>query len=363
MTDLPPAEGAGSSPPPPPPMATPMAYAYAPPPAPPAPTRRRYGVLAIVLAVLLGLSMVANAVMLLITLVLAGSLLGGESEEGFVERLIEKGPTADKIAVIRIEGIVNEEMALVVRSEAERAARDATVKAVILRINSPGGGLTASDMIYHDIRSLLVDEGKPVVASMDAVAASGGYYIACAAGDIIAQQTTVTGSIGVIAQFFFIKGLLSDKLGVNTVTLKMGSQKDWPNLFAADMPPEQQQYFMDVLLKPGYDQFVQVVADSRQLKREEVLALATGRVFMAREAEEKKLVDKIGYFDMAVSLAKKRAGITGEARVVEYARPFRLSDLVGLESKARAGVDLKDLSPERLTELAAPKVLLLWTGY
>jgi protease IV len=349
---LPPANVGGQAGPPP------AAMPWYPAPVPPEPRKRSYKVLAIVMAVFLGISFLGNIALILATLGLAGMVVTGD-EESFVEKVVEKGPATQKIAVIHINGVIMEEMALTVRGEIERAARDSSVKAVIIRINSPGGGLTASDMIYHDIKSLLIDQGKPVIAAMDSVAASGGYYVACSANEIVAQPTTITGSIGVIAQFFYINGLLKDKLGVTTVTLTKGKQKDWPNLFAADMTDEQKTYFLDVLLQPGYDRFIDIVAESRKLAREDVhTQLATGRIFMAKEAKEKGLIDTIGYFDQAVDVAKKRAGIT-TARVVEYSRPFRLADLVGMEARSRV---LFDLKPERLAELGAPKIMYLWTG-
>jgi protease-4 len=319
---------------------------------------RRFGVLAVVLGILLALSVMANAGLMAAVIGLAGSFMGGGVEDTLVEKVVEKGPESAKIAVIHIDGIIDEEMAELLRVEFEHAAHDSRVKAVILRINSPGGGLTASDMIYHDVRSLLSDTDKPVIASMDAIAASGGYYIACSADDIVAQQTCVTGSIGVIAEFFFLNGLLKDKLGVTTVTLKMGEQKDWPNMFAADMTEEQRQYFLDVLLRPGYDRFVDVVTEARKMKREDVLKLATGRVFMAPEAKQKGLIDEVGYFDRAIEVAKDRAGVK-EARVVQYLRPFRLGEFLGLQTRTRSMLDLR---PERLAGLASPKLMYLWTG-
>jgi protease-4 len=328
-------------------------------PAPAEPKKRSYKVAAIVLAILLGLSFMVNAVLMLATLALVGLAVGGESGDTFTEKTVERGPAADKIAVIRIEGIINGEMAATVHGQVERAARDSAVKAVILRINSPGGGLTASDMIYHDVKTLLADKGKPVIAAMDAVAASGGYYVSCAAGDVVAQPTTITGSVGVIAQFFYLEGLLKDKLGVTTVTLTKGKKKDWPNIFGANMTDEQKEYFLDTLLEPGYARFIEIVAAARKLKAEDVRSgIATGQIYMAAEAKEKGLIDAIGYFDQAVDLAKKKANLTS-ARVVEYNRPFRLADLVGMESRNRA---IFDMTPDRLAELGAPKIMYLWTG-
>jgi protease-4 len=327
---------------------------------PPKPAKRSR-VLTVLALVLLGLSLVANGLLIIGLVAMAGlsSLDGiGYSEaSAFVERVAEKGPSSHKIAVIRIEGIIEESMAEGLRIQMQRAARDNAVKAVILRINSPGGGLTASDMIYHDAKTILKD--KPVIAAMDSVAASGGYYIACAADKIVAQHTTITGSIGVIGEFFFLSGLLKDKLGVQVVTLKMGEHKDWPNMFAADMPPEQREYFMETLLKPGYDRFVDTVSEAREIKRDEVVKLATGRIFMAPEARKAGLIDEVGYFERAVEIAKEHAGIT-EARVVEYIQPFRLFDILGVNAKTNS---LLSLDREKLSNLASPRIMYLWTGY
>ncbi|MCX5655419.1 MAG: signal peptide peptidase SppA [Planctomycetota bacterium] len=330
----------------------------APPPAPkPA---RRVSALTVIALVLLGLSLAANAVLVIALVAMAGfsGIDGfGYTEDAYVERVIEKGSSSNKIVVIRVEGIIEESMAEALRLQLQRAAHDRSVKAVILRINSPGGGLTASDMIYHDVKTIL--EEKPVIAAMDSVAASGGYYVACAADKIVAQHTTITGSIGVIGEFFFLNGLLKDKLGVQVVTLKMGDQKDWPNMFAADMPPEQRDYLMDTLLRPGYDRFVDTVSEAREIKRDEVLKLATGRVFMAPEARKNKLIDEIGYFDQAIKIAEQEAGISG-ARVVEYIQPFRLLDILGASAKTST---LLNFSREKLSNLASPRIMYLWTGY
>ena len=329
----------------------------------PAP-RKRTSVLAVLVGVLLVLSIVANAVLLVAVIgmatALGGSLGGGGIDDTYLERVVHRGPSSRKIAVIRIEGIIYDPLVASVQKKLDRAARDEDVKAVIIRINSPGGYLTASDMLYQAIRSFAQETGKPVVAAMDGVAASGGYYAACAADHIVAQRTTVTGSIGVIAQYFFLSGLLQDKLGIRTVTLKMGDQKDWPNMMAADMTPEQRDYIMGALLEPGYDQFVEVVAGAREMDREKVLALATGRIFMARDAQANGLIDEVGFFGRAVEIARERAGIE-EARVVEYIQPFGFLDLFGVSGRAAS---LLNLTPDTILSLVAPspQVMCLWTG-
>jgi len=329
----------------------------------PAP-RRRGGAWTVIASILLALSVVTNGVLLLMVIGLAAgfsaSLTGGVTEAELIERVVQKGPASSKIAVLRIEGIIDETAAASLAKQIERAADDPRVKAVILRINSPGGGLTASDMIYHDLTTYLADPDKPIIAAMDSVAASGGYYVACAADRIIAQPTTITGSIGVIAQLFFLQGLMQDKLGITPVTLKMGDQKDWPNMFgAAGLADDQRKYLMESLLEPGYKRFVDVVAEGRGMDRERVVQLATGRIFLAPEALQVGLVDEVDYFDRAVEAAMEAAGID-EARVIEYVEPFSLGSLLGLSAKAGRALDL---APEKLASLASPKVMYLWTGY
>ncbi|MGB3193779.1 MAG: signal peptide peptidase SppA [Phycisphaerae bacterium] len=329
----------------------------------PAP-RHRGGAWTVIATILLALSVVANGVLLLTVIGLAAgfsaSLTGGVTEEALIERVVQKGPASSKVAVLRLEGIINETAAESLAKQIERAADDPRVKAVILRINSPGGGLTASDMIYHDLTTYLAATDKPIIAAMDSVAASGGYYVACAADRIIAQPTTITGSIGVIAQLFFLQGLMQDKLGITPVTLKMGEQKDWPNMFgAAGLSEEQREYLMKSLLEPGYERFVNVVAEGRAMDRNDVLRLATGRIFLAPEALQAGLVDEVDYFDRVVEAAMEAAGID-EARVIEYVEPFSLGSLLSLCAKAGRALDL---APEKLASLASPKVMYLWTGF
>lgn len=334
----------------------PAGPAAAPPAAPP----RRRSAWSVVATVLLVLSMVANAVLFLAVLGMMALLSPTFTQGSLIEEeVIEKGPRSAKIAVIRVEGLLFEDMVEYVSPMLTRAAEDDNVKAVILRIDSPGGGLTASDGLHHAIQAFR-DTGKPIVTAMDGVAASGGYYIACGTDYIVAQPTTLTGSIGVIAEFFFVNTLMQDKLGVTPVTLKMGDRKDWPNIFTAkDLAPEQREYLMESLLKPGYDRFVDIVAEGREMERDKVLSLATGGIFVADEALASGLVDEIGYLETAIGAAKELAKVT-EARVVEYRRPPTLADLMGLGVKARQALDLR---PERLATFATPRVMYLWKGF
>ncbi len=325
------------------------------------PRRRTRSVWAVVATILLVLSALANVVLVLVLIVVAsmGGLVGGVTPDGLTEHVLRPGAAGRKVAVIRIEGVISEMMVEDLGRRIRRAARDEDVKAVVLRINSPGGGLTATDQIFHSLREKLAE--KPVVAAMESVAASGGYYVACSADQVLAQPTTVTGSIGVIAQLFFLEGLMKDKLGVTPVTLKKGRQKDWPNIWAdKGLTEAQRQYLMDTLLAPGYERFIDVVRDGRGMGDAEVRRLATGRIFLGPEARDLGLVDEVGYFERAVEVAESLAGIQG-ARVVEYRDIPTLADLFSPRFEARS--PLQDLRPENLAALASPKLMYLWTGY
>ncbi len=342
-------------------------YSPAPTPGVPGgtePPRRRGGAWTVIATVLLILSALANIVLLVMLFVAfamvgsLGSTMGSAPSERLEERVVVPGEGRGKIAVIPIEGIIDDEQVAFVECRIDQAARDKRVKAVILRINSPGGGLTASDQIYHLVKARLTVE-KPVVVAMDALAASGGYYIACAGEHIVAQPTTITGSIGVIAQFFYLNELMSDKLGIEPVTLTMGRQKDWPNVFAdRGMTDQERNYLMETILRPGYDRFVGIVQTERGLDTADMPRLATGRVFLADEAVREGLIDEVGYFERAVEVARTLAGLE-DAPVVEYRDRFRLGELFGFSAEAREALDF---GPERLAALATPKVMTLWTG-
>jgi protease-4 len=325
---------------------------------PPHPRRRSvWATLATILLVISALGNLALVAAVVLALGLADSI-GGVEADGLRERIVEKGEVRDKVAIIRVDGIIDEYLVEDVEKQVRRAAHDKRVKAVILQINSPGGGLTASDSLLHLLMTDL--EEKPIVAMMDAVAASGGYYVACAARKIVAQPTTITGSIGVIGHVFFVNELMKDKLGVVPVTIKMGEQKDWPNMFTQrGITEEQHKYLMDTFLTPGYEKFLEVVRQARSFEDAEVRRLATGRAFMGAEAKDLHLVDEVGYLERAVELAQDLAGLAG-ARVVEYRRVPTLADLLVLQAPAK---HVLGLSPEKVAGLGGFRVMYLWTGY
>jgi protease-4 len=203
------------------------------------------------------------------------------------------------------------------REELKKAAADADVRALVLRINSPGGTVTASDVMFRELELLKQDRRIPVVAVMMDVAASGAYYVALAADTIVAHPTSVTGSIGVVMVTFTAEGLL-DKLGVSAATIKSGARKDMGSPFRA-LTPEERAIFQSVI-DELHEQFVAKLVERRRLAPESARALADGRIYTADQALRHGLVDRIGYVADAVAAARRAAGVD-EARLIVYQRP------------------------------------------
>jgi len=305
-------------------------------------------------AVVLVLSVLANIVLFLMLIGLA-TLFAVGHERILTEEVIQKGPRATKIAVVRLQGVIDDNQRRQVKRQLKAARQDRAVKGIILRVNSPGGTISASDEIYHQIRD---KTEKPVVAFMQGLAASGGYYTSVACDTIVAEPTVITGSIGVIAGWFVIQDLLEQKLGIEPVIVKSGEKKDWPSSFRKASEQEIQ-YLQEKLIIPAYNRFVDIVAEGRKdsITANEVRNLADGSIYGAQEALDLKLVDHIGYFDEALNQVKSLAGIT-EAQVVQYRKPFSFSEF--LTSGARQSMKIER---NLVYELGTPQVLYLWTGY
>ena len=218
------------------------------------------------------------------------------------------------------------------------AASDHRVKAVVLRINSPGGTVTASDTLYQEIKAFRKRTGKPVIAYFQDVAASGAYYLACAADEIIAQRTSVTGSIGVIMQMVDLSETMA-KLGIEADAIKSGPFKDAGSPFR-EMKTEERALFQG-LVDNFYSQFVEVVCEGRpHLTHEDVVKLADGRVYSAGQALEAGLIDRVGTLREAVEAAKDRAKID-RAITVRYVRPLTWAPNVYAQSPAsRMGTNI-----------------------
>ena len=205
-----------------------------------------------------------------------------------------------------------------------------SVKAIVFRIDSPGGTVGSAQEIYEAVKRVR-DSGKPVVVSMGDVAASGGYYAACGADTIMANPGTTTGSIGVIAEFPSIDGLL-EKLGIKVNVVKSGRYKDTGSPYRP--LTDEDKTYLQSWIDDAYEQFVEVVARERKLSKPKVLRLADGRVFTGRQAKETGLVDLLGTYEDAVNLAAKLAGIEGKPSVVKVmTRKGSLLDLFFQESE------------------------------
>ncbi len=224
-----------------------------------------------------------------------------------------KNTKDQSIAVLKVEGVISESEKIL---KAIRDIRDnQNIKAVILRINSPGGLVAPSQEIFEEVKRLKDENKKFVVASMETVAASGGYYVACAADSIVANPGTLTGSIGVKMDFANLEKLY-EWLKVKPYTLTSGRFKDIgsPN---RDMTPDEKKLILD-MIQNIYEQFTSVVLESRKgkIKKEELAKVADGRVMTGHQALQYGLVDRLGSFEDAVDEAKKLAGITGEPNII-----------------------------------------------
>jgi protease-4 len=227
-----------------------------------------------------------------------------------------------RVAVVEIEGIIVDGTAAI--RELREHADNPAIKAVVLRVNSPGGVVAPTQEIFAAIQRAR-KAGKPVIATLGAVAASGGYYVATAADRIYANPGTLTGSIGVVMQMANLEGLLK-KVGVEYVVVKAGAYKDVGN-FARTMSPEERK-MLQALLDDVYSQFVDAVAEGRGLERKEVLAFAEGRIYSGQQALALKMVDELGGFDDAVEAAGKLANIPGRPKLVYPRKKFSLRDLL-----------------------------------
>jgi protease-4 len=243
-----------------------------------------------------------------------------------------------------------------VREELKKASDDPKIKALVLRINTPGGTVTASDVIYRELELFKRDKKIPVVAVMMDVAASGGYYVALIADTIVAHPTSVTGSIGVVMLTFNAEGLMQ-KVGVAAQTVKSAERKDMGSPFRP-MTPEERAIFQSVI-DDLYRQFVAKVVQRRNLPETTARALGDGRVYTAEQARAARLIDRVGYMPDVIDIARQAAGVD-TARVVVYHRPraYRATYYAGPTQESEAGLGVAGA----LGALVGPgaKFLYLW---
>ena len=293
---------------------------------------RKLGCLSIFLFVALCASLFANFI-LMVALFRRGIgpvIREQESLARFREIAVERGSfgTSDKVALIVLRGVISasvpgnvgESMVDDMRAALRQAREDSRVKAVILEIDSPGGEVTASDAIYNDV--VKTRARKPVVVYMDSLAASGGYYVSCGGKFLMANETTITGSIGVIIETLNYEKLF-DKVGLAAVIFKSGKFKDMLN-GARPMTPEEREYVQAFVMKI-YDKFLSVVAKERNIPAESLRnGIADGRILSGKDALDNKLIDGLGHIEDAFRKAREMGRAPGAA-IIRYGPPFSLS--------------------------------------
>jgi protease-4 len=274
------------------------------------------------------------------------------------EVVLLKSPAREKILVIDVEGMITSlgqdglfsregDVLSQVYYRLQKASQDRLVHGVILRLDTPGGDVTSSDILYREILKFKKKSGLPVVALMMGVAASGGYYAASACDAIVAHPSTITGSIGVISIFPNMSGLMA-KVGVGVKVIKSGKLKDAGSPFR-DMSPEEQQVFQ-VIIEELYQDFLDVVHKKRKnvLSMEELRTVADGRIHTAPQALKLKLIDEVGYFDEALARALSLASLKAASVVAYTYYPKRQTNLYA------AGLGSLSFPPTRKIEDLLP---------
>jgi len=253
-----------------------------------------------------------------------------------------KVPLGEKIALIRVTGVIIDSESVI--DEIKEYAKDPSIKAIVLRVDSPGGAVAPSQEIHEEI--LKVKQNKKVVVSMGTVAASGGYYISAPADRIVANAGTLTGSIGVIMELPNIEGLMK-KIGVETQIVKSGRHKDMASVFRSLTPEEKQ--ILQTVLDDVHSQFISAVSEGRGIKLEDIRNIADGRIFTGRMAKDIGLVDELGNLQDAIMLAGKLTGIKGEPKVVTKKEELSIFNLLkgqlpeNLIGNVFSGIQLKYL--------------------
>ena len=298
------------------------------------------------------------------------------AEQQLVETVVASDPglfVSDKIAVVDVDGLLmnmretglfgsGENPVSLFVEKIDKAQRDPHVKALVVRINSPGGGVTASDIMYQRLMRFRAARQVPVVTVIEDMGASGGYYLACASDAIVAHPTSVVGSIGVIVQTVSFSGAMK-MLGIQAKAITSGQYKD----MGSPLKPleEKDQAILQGIVNDFYGRFVKIVATGRpKLTEEQVKVLADGRVYTGNEALANGLVDALGYMQDAVLLAKARS-CSAKVKVVMYDRP--LGGKENLYSRTPAGppqmqMNMLNVTAPGLMNMARPQFLYLWTG-
>ncbi|WP_077214249.1 signal peptide peptidase SppA [Bacillus dakarensis] len=294
----------------------------------------------------------------------------GSADEMFLEEVIEEGDPFNKIAVLDLNGVIQdtgEAGSLFATSGYNHRAfmenlnhvkDDESVKAVILRVNTPGGGVVESAEIHDKIVEIQNEAKKPVYISMGSMAASGGYYISAPAHKIFASPETLTGSLGVIMQGYNFAGL-AEKYGVEFVTIKSGPYKDI--MSSTREMTEEERAILQSMINNSYEGFVKVISEGRGLSVDEVKKIADGRIYDGRQAKEIGLVDGFGYFEDVIEEVKNEQKLK-DAQVVSYTENFGFGSLLSMGAQKIIGEDLEiDGLIKILSHTNSPRLMYLYS--
>jgi protease IV len=291
------------------------------------------------------------------------------TENPFTEEVIEDGSAAKRIAVLEVDGVIQDVNTAtsifesagynheVFMEQLKTVQEDDSVKAVILKVNSPGGGVVESAQIHEKLVEIQEESKKPVYVSMGSMAASGGYYIAAPAEKIFASKETLTGSLGVIMQSINYSEL-AEKYGVDFVTIKSGPHKDI--MSPTREMTEEEREILQSMVNNSYEGFVDVIAQGRGMSEEEVKNIADGRVYDGIQAKENNLIDDFGYIEDVIAQMKKDLKLE-DAQVIEYTSDGGFASLLNMGAKRLAGGDIEAAALMKiLSQPNSPRLMYLY---
>lgn len=286
------------------------------------------------------------------------------------EKTLENGSLSSKIAVLEVSGTIqdNGDSSSLLGSDGynhrtflknlERAKEDKTVKGIVLKVNSPGGGVYESAEIHKKLEEIKKETKKPIYVSMGSMAASGGYYISTAADKIFTTPETLTGSLGVIMESVNYSKL-ADKLGISFETIKSGAHKDIMSP-SREMTKEEKN-IMQTMVDNSYEGFIDVISEGRGMSKAEVKKIADGRVYDGRQAKKLNLVDELGFYDDTISAMKKDHKDLKNASVISYEESFGLGSLfsMGANKMFKSEIDFLNMR-EILSQSGSPRMMYLY---
>lgn len=332
--------------------------------------KKRWAAL-VIAGVLFGVSVVVNTLSSMAFTKAESTFAGifGAGDELLEEEVIEDGNDLRKIAVLDVEGTIQDTGSPTSFLESpgynhrtfmerlEYAKEDKTVRAIVLRVNSPGGGVVESAEIHDKIIEIQKETKKPVYVSMGSMAASGGYYISAPANKIFASPETLTGSLGVIMQGVNYAGL-AEKYGVDFVTIKSGPYKDI--MSPTREMTEEEKKILQSMIDNSYEGFVKVISEGRGISESQVKKIADGRIYDGRQAKELNLIDGFGHFEDVIDAVKKDYKLNG-AQVVSYTENMGIGSIFGMSAQKMMGKDLEMAGLMKLlSQPNSPRLMYLY---